>query len=112
MTYALIVSIIIIFSFYCFNLKSKISITYYVHYVVGIFWSSYWFIFDEISFQSDRFIGITSLCGIVVRNGIILVDYLQELRTVHGFGVKEAALAAGKRRMRPHLSFRLQHRWG
>jgi multidrug efflux pump subunit AcrB/outer membrane protein TolC len=52
-------------------------------------------------FSLTAFIGITSLCGIVVRNGIILIDYLEELRTVHGMRVKEAALAAGKRRMRP-----------
>lgn len=52
-------------------------------------------------FSLTAFIGITSLCGIVVRNGIILIDYLQELRTLHGMGVQEAALAAAKRRMRP-----------
>lgn len=52
-------------------------------------------------FSLTAFIGITSLCGIVVRNGIILIDYLQELRTLHGMEVREAALAAAKRRMRP-----------
>jgi len=52
-------------------------------------------------FSLTAFIGITSLCGIVVRNGIILIDYLEELRELHGMGVREAALAAGKRRMRP-----------
>ncbi|ADQ80547.1 acriflavin resistance protein [Paludibacter propionicigenes WB4] len=52
-------------------------------------------------FSLTAFIGITSLCGIVVRNGIILIDYLQELRTLHGMGIQEAALAAAKRRMRP-----------
>ena len=52
-------------------------------------------------FSLTAFIGITSLCGIVVRNGIILIDYLEELRALHGMSVKDAALAAGKRRMRP-----------
>jgi multidrug efflux pump subunit AcrB/outer membrane protein TolC len=52
-------------------------------------------------FSLTGFIGITSLCGIVVRNGIILIDYLQELRVLHGMDVAEAALAASKRRMRP-----------
>jgi multidrug efflux pump subunit AcrB len=37
----------------------------------------------------------------VVRNGIILVDYARELITKDGMSVYEAALAAGKRRMRP-----------
>ncbi len=47
------------------------------------------------------FMGIVSLIGIVVRNGIILVDYADELVRDHGFTIKAAALAAAKRRMRP-----------
>lgn len=47
------------------------------------------------------FMGIISLIGIVVRNGIILVDYADELVIEHGYSVKAAALAASKRRMRP-----------
>ncbi|UII27524.1 efflux RND transporter permease subunit [Fulvivirga maritima] len=47
------------------------------------------------------FMGIISLIGIVVRNGIILVDYTDELILDHGYKIKAAALAASKRRMRP-----------
>ncbi len=47
------------------------------------------------------FMGIISLIGIVVRNGIILVDYADELVLDHGYTIKAAALAAAKRRMRP-----------
>jgi len=47
------------------------------------------------------FMGIVSLIGIVVRNGIILVAYADELIRDHGFNIKAAALAAAKRRMRP-----------
>ena len=52
------------------------------------------------AFSLTGFIGIIGLMGIVVRNGIILVGYADELRQ-EGFSVSEAALAAGKRRMRP-----------
>ncbi len=52
-------------------------------------------------FSLTAFIGITSLCGMVVRNGIILIDYARELHEKHHYTVKDAALAAGKRRMRP-----------
>ncbi len=52
-------------------------------------------------FSTTAFIGITSLCGMVVRNGIILIDYARELKENQGMSTKEAALAAGKRRMRP-----------
>jgi multidrug efflux pump subunit AcrB len=47
------------------------------------------------------FMGIISLIGIVVRNGIILVDYADHLVRDQGYSIKAAAVAAGKRRMRP-----------
>ncbi|MVT08820.1 MMPL family transporter [Chitinophaga sp. ysch24] len=52
-------------------------------------------------FGFTAFMGIISLMGIVVRNGIILVDYADELIRDHGYTVKAAALASAKRRMRP-----------
>lgn len=47
------------------------------------------------------FMGIISLMGIVVRNGIILVDYADELVLEHGYTIKAAAMSSAKRRMRP-----------
>jgi multidrug efflux pump subunit AcrB len=52
-------------------------------------------------FGFTAFMGIISLMGIVVRNGIILLDYADELVRDHNYTVKAAAMAAGKRRMRP-----------
>ncbi len=52
-------------------------------------------------FSTTAFIGITSLCGMVIRNGIILIDYARDLKENQGMNTKEAAMAAGKRRMRP-----------
>ena len=52
-------------------------------------------------FGLTAFVGIIGLLGIVVRNGIILVTYAEELRHTQGLNAKEAAIAAGKRRMRP-----------
>lgn len=52
-------------------------------------------------FGITAFIGIIGLMGITVRNGIILVDYAMHLVTKEGFSYKEAAIQAGKRRMRP-----------
>ncbi|MGD9555893.1 MAG: efflux RND transporter permease subunit [Mangrovibacterium sp.] len=46
-------------------------------------------------------LGIVSLIGILVRNGIIMLDYAQELRLVKRKTAMEAAMEAGKRRMRP-----------
>jgi multidrug efflux pump subunit AcrB len=52
-------------------------------------------------FGLTSFLGIMSLMGIVVRNGIILIDYAEELRSENGMSLSNAAIAAGKRRMRP-----------
>ena len=46
-------------------------------------------------------LGIVSLMGILVRNGIIMLVYAEELRRDKGLSVKEAAFQAGERRMRP-----------
>lgn len=46
-------------------------------------------------------LGLVSLLGIIVRNGIIMLDYAEELRLKHNMTVLEAAKEAGKRRMRP-----------
>ncbi len=52
-------------------------------------------------FGFTSFFGIISLSGIVVRNGIILVDYAEGLIKGSGMSTLEAAIAAGKRRLRP-----------
>jgi len=46
-------------------------------------------------------LGIVSLMGILVRNGIIMLDYGEELRNKYKKTILEAAMEAGKRRMRP-----------
>lgn len=51
-------------------------------------------------FSLTGFMGIIGLFGIVVRNGVILVSYAEELRK-EGMSTFDAAVAAGKRRMRP-----------
>ena len=57
-------------------------------------------IFD-LDFGMTSVLGLVSLIGIIVRNGIIMFEYAEELRFRKGFSVKEAAMEAGKRRMRP-----------
>ncbi len=45
-------------------------------------------------------IGFVMLCGIIVNNGIVLVDYVNQLR-IAGVPKREALVEAGKTRMRP-----------
>ena len=47
-------------------------------------------------------IGIVALAGIVVRNGILLVEFI-EYREKDGVGVYDAILEAGRTRMTPVL---------
>ena len=51
-------------------------------------------------FGFTAFLGIVSLGGVVVRNSIILVDYIRE-RMADGDPVEKAAIEAGERRLRP-----------
>lgn len=51
-------------------------------------------------FGFTAFMGLISLCGIVVRNGIILVDYCNE-KLAEGATLEQAAQEAGARRLRP-----------
>ncbi|HCK99876.1 MAG TPA: AcrB/AcrD/AcrF family protein, partial [Candidatus Marinimicrobia bacterium] len=48
-------------------------------------------------------IGMILLVGIVVNNGIVLVDYVNQLREKQGYDLWTAILVGGKRRMRPIL---------
>ncbi|MDR1225599.1 MAG: efflux RND transporter permease subunit, partial [Prevotellaceae bacterium] len=54
-----------------------------------------------IEFSVTAMLGIVGLIGIIVRNGIIMFDYLEKLRKEQGMTVRSAAFEAGKRRMRP-----------
>lgn len=51
-------------------------------------------------FGFTAFMGLISLCGIVVRNAIILVDYVNE-KLREGHPLEDAATEAGERRLRP-----------
>ncbi len=52
------------------------------------------------TFGFTAFMGLISLSGIVVRNAIILLEYVEE-RVATGRSVGEAATEAGRRRLRP-----------
>ena len=103
MTIALALSIVLIFFIILFQFKKvKLSILIISSMlmtlpggVIGLKLMGY-------PFSITAFVGFASLCGMIVRNGIILIDYARELReTDRKMNVKEAAMAAGKRRMRP-----------
>lgn len=54
-----------------------------------------------VDFSMTCTLGIISLMGIIVRNGIIMIDYAEELRTTEKLCVREAIYHSAQRRMRP-----------
>jgi HAE1 family hydrophobic/amphiphilic exporter-1 len=52
-------------------------------------------------------IGMIALMGLVMKNGILLVDYANVARETRGLGAREAIEEAGPRRMRPVLMTQL-----
>jgi len=54
------------------------------------------------TFNVMTFVGVIMLVGIVVKNGIVMVDYIN-LNRVRGFGIIRAVVTGGKSRLRPVL---------
>lgn len=67
--------------------------------VIGVFW---FFLFTGTTFDLMAMIGILILMGVVVNNGIVLVDHINQLRA-EGFSRAEAIIQGGMNRMRPIL---------
>ncbi len=57
----------------------------------------------DTALNVSSFMGIILMVGLVVKNGIILFEYVHKLRESQGLGLGEALVAAGKIRVRPIL---------
>lgn len=67
--------------------------------VIGVFW---FFMFTGTTFDLMAMIGILILMGVVVNNGIVLVDHINQLRS-EGHTRADAIVQGGMNRMRPIL---------
>ena len=67
--------------------------------VVGVVWALF---LTGTILSINAFIGLIMLVGIVVNNGIVLIDYTNMMRA-RGLSVSEAVVVSGKRRLRPVL---------
>jgi len=94
-----IVSIFLIIMFQFKTAKSTLLIM--ITIPLSLFGAVFGLIVTGYPFGFTSFVGLMSLSGVVVRNGIILVDYANQLRRDSNVSVLEAAILAGKRRMRP-----------
>jgi multidrug efflux pump subunit AcrB len=100
--YSLIVSVVITFLILLVEFRSmKTSILIMTTMPLSIFGASFGVFVTGYPFSVTALIGLISLLGIVVRNGIILISYAEQLQKEKGHTLEESAIAAGKRRMRP-----------
>ena len=67
--------------------------------LIGVFWALY---LTNTTLSTTSFMGIIMMVGIVVSNGVLLVEYINELRR-HGMPLLEAVPRAGRIRLRPIL---------
>ncbi len=99
---SMVVSIALIFLVLMFEFRSlKKSLIIMIIMPLSVFGAAVGIWITGYPFSLTAIIGLISLFGIVVRNGIIYVQFADEYRRTQGCGVQEAAIAAGKRRMRP-----------
>ncbi|HOW84326.1 MAG TPA: efflux RND transporter permease subunit, partial [Spirochaetota bacterium] len=102
LAYSLLTGVIVMFVILLFQFKKmKLSLLILTTMPLCVLGAVTGLLVAGYPFGFTSFLGLISLSGIVVRNGIILVDYGESLISRHNMTVREAALLAGKRRMRP-----------
>lgn len=95
-------AVMILFFFLLFHFKKiSLAVLTLVLSTLCLFGASLGMWIFGLDFSMTAVLGLISLVGIIVRNGILMFEYAEELRFDHGLPVKEAAKEAGKRRMRP-----------
>ena len=100
--YSLAISVAIIFIILLAQFRNyKTAILIMMTMPLCIFGAAFGVTITGYPFSTTAFIGLIGLVGIVVRNGIIYVNYAEELRREHGHSLEEAAISSAKRRMRP-----------
>ena len=98
----LAISIIIIFAILLFHFKDiRMSLVIMLSLLFSLLGAATGVLIMGQEVGITGILGIISLMGIIVRNGIIMIDYAEELRVHHRLSAKRAALQAAQRRMRP-----------
>ncbi len=78
--------------------KPVIILSSVVMSTAGVFYGLVTF---QMAFGLMAFLGLISLAGVVVNNAIVLIDYVDILRTRDGMDLRSALVQAGKVRFRP-----------
>jgi multidrug efflux pump subunit AcrB/outer membrane protein TolC len=98
---ALLISLLLIFLILLFQFRTLVDpLIVMVAFPLALPGAALGLLVTNNTFGFTAFIGIISVGGLVVRNSIILIDYIHE-RMKNGVELEQAALEAGERRLRP-----------
>jgi multidrug efflux pump subunit AcrB len=99
---AMVIAFVIMFFILIFHFQRiKLAVIVMLSSALSIFGAAFGIWVLGIDFSAFAILGIIGLMGIIIRNGIIMFDYIELLRFTKGESVRQAAFDAGKRRMRP-----------
>ena len=68
--------------------------------MIGVIWTLF---LTGTTMGLTALVGLLMLTGIVVNNGIVFIDYANQLRRKEGLSSRDAIIQAGRKRMRPIL---------
>ena len=99
---ALAIAAFIIFFILLAHFKRiSIALLIFLSMTLCLFGTAVGVLIQGVDFGMTCTLGIISLMGIIVRNGIIMIDYAEELRSTEKLCVRDAIYHSARRRMRP-----------
>ncbi|RHJ86756.1 efflux RND transporter permease subunit [Parabacteroides sp. AM08-6] len=99
---ALAIATVIILFILIGHFKSiSIALLIFASMSLCVFGTAIGVLVQGVDFSMTCTLGIISLMGIIVRNGIIMIDYAEELRSNERLCVRDAIYHSARRRMRP-----------
>lgn len=102
LAWGVVLAIVVIFLFLIFNFgKIDIAVLSLAACMLCFFGAFFGLWLFRLDFSITAVLGIVSLIGIIVRNGIIMFEHAEDLRVNQHKTAYEAGFDAGKRRMRP-----------
>lgn len=94
---AVIIFFILVIHFHKLNLASLIFVSMFL----CVFGTAAGILIQGCDLTMTSTLGVVALMGIIVRNGIIMFDYAEELRAAEGMTSSQAIYHSARRRMRP-----------
>ena len=81
--------------------KFSIALLIFGSMTLCVFGTAFGVWIQGVDFSVTAILGVVSLMGIIVRNGIIMIDYAEELRATEHMTAEQAIYHSALRRMRP-----------